>query len=401
MRRNGQLPSNPAPSANGQWLPRTRLEERYGSVPIIPRDPDTGMPDLAADRTTLSEYLRRPSVYVPSSRLLRRVGTRAANACGPDPMGGLVTTLVKIPCSSGIQPLFGRRPRQPLRSAPNLLLTVPAPLWGLLTRRDAETPEEGAAICGKCSPDSRPANSATECASQIPPTDEPKPTVEPPQILNVAQGDPGAHCSSHCGATSLGGLTIRAKLATDQPPSPRCDQKLTFEDQYTPTQFPARPGGTGKAGSSSPCPCECKCMVEFPIFPGGGAWDLGGAIQTVVSWVDTGLEWLKGTLGELGGALIPDLIVRNEGHVSESLAAAGSASPALDQLRQGETQGLGTDAGWEADIGLMRPPISQTSSPPLLDGLVATIAAPDHPDSTSSTRIPVLEGHDPRISLPD
>ena len=149
MRRNGQLQSNPAPSLSSRWLPRTRLEEKYGTVPIIPRDPETGMPDLAADRATLSDYLRRPSVYVPSSRLLRRVGIQAGNACGPDPIGGLVTTLVKIPCSSGIQPLFGRRPRQPLRSAPNLLLTVPAPLWAALTHRDAETPEEGQAICGK------------------------------------------------------------------------------------------------------------------------------------------------------------------------------------------------------------------------------------------------------------
>jgi hypothetical protein len=122
-------------------------------------------------------------------------------------------------------------------------------------------------------------------------------------------------------------------------------------------------------------------------------------VWTVLEALHLDLGWLESLVECVTGVLFPGLVV-SAGPANAAPARARGASPATAQLGQGESQGLGTTAVWEADIGLMRPPISRASAPPLADGRVATLSTPEHPDLGWSLRIPHVKGQDIKGTVP-
>jgi hypothetical protein len=360
------------------WRYRTRsqMKEAYRDLAVARWSHTTGMVDLAGPRQTLAEVFTEPTLYFPSCSLLDRAQSEQREARGVPRSSVLIPSIVGAPQRCGIEPVFGQSDRYPHRSTHNLLLNVLTPLWRLRTPAGPRAPDGGGTVCDPRAGTAMPPRSATDCSSQFPPIGDPIPTTEPPQVMPTPHGDPGARCDPSCGATRLGGLMLHAKFANQRPPTPSCGEHLV-DAPYTALGVP-RQDGTGKTGpKSSPCPCECKCHVWCVYVPPWGPKDVLQCNGTPL--------------------VVPALLGATAG---DGQAAFHGSSPAAEQLAQGELQGLGTGAGWEADVGLMRPALSRASTPPLEDGAATTFRVSDHPDFGVSLQIPIVHGIDTRDTMP-
>ncbi len=366
---------------------RRHLLRALAETPVLPhRSASLASP---SPRPTLGALVRRDPVYAPPTSLLGRLGAGASGECAPPRRSVLVATAVEHPVQSRVSPLLGARALHPPRSAANLLHQVLRALWSLGEIPVAEAPESGA--LGRengesCGTEQRPPRSSAPLESQIPPPEELVEVAEPPQ----AEARRPQTCERPCGPLSPGARALASKGGRSRQPDGQCTEH-TFESRYSPFGV-ERPTQRGKPGEhESPCPCVCVCTEattgcppqdrRFPPYPPLPP------VNVLLGAIDAAMGWLGRCAAALAGLLFPDSsagVASAEEFVGTIARDPLGRSPALEALRGGQSQGNGLLAGFELEVGVMRPALTLAALATSGIPGPAALAPPEIPGGGSS-----------------